>query len=87
MHYIYILYSPVIGRYFVGSASNPGKNLDRHNSGKNKRTKSGIPWNLVCTEGFKTREEAVKKEKLIKSSESRQELIGFIKKMNGKPFT
>jgi len=81
MHYVYILYSPAVGRYFVGSSSNPGKNLERHNAGKNKHTKSGIPWNLICSEEFKTREEAVRKEKLIKSSESRQELISHIKKM------
>jgi len=87
MYYVYILYSPVIERYFVGSASNPEKNLERHNSGKNKHTKSGIPWNLVGSGGFKTREEAVQNEKLLKSSESRQKLIGYIEKMNKEPLS
>jgi putative endonuclease len=81
MYYVYVLYSPVVDRYFVGSASDPAKNLERHNSGKNKHTKSGIPWNLIDTEEFKTREEAVRKEKFLKSSESRRELLSRIKKM------
>lgn len=79
MHYVYILYSPLVDRYFVGSTSNPGKSLKRHNSGKNKHTKTGIPWNLVHQEEFENREKAREKEQSIKSSESREELVQFIR--------
>lgn len=79
MHHIYILYSPLVDRYFVGSTSDVNKSLNRHNSGKNKHTRSGIPWNLVHQEKFENREMAREKELTIKASESREELVRFIK--------
>jgi len=79
-YYVYILYSPLVERYFVGRTSNLEKSLARHNSGRNKYTKSGIPWNLVFREGFGDLEKARKRERQIKASRDREELIGFIKK-------
>lgn len=78
MYYVYILYSPVVDRYFVGKTSDPDKTLERHNTGKNKHTKSGIPWKMIYKESFEDQEEARKKEHLIKSSKNRKELTGFI---------
>lgn len=77
---VYILYSPLVERYFVGRTSNLEKSLARHNSGRNKYTKSGIPWNLVFREGFDDLEKARKRERQIKASRDREELIGFMKK-------
>jgi len=80
MHHVYILYSPLVDRYFVGSETNLEKSVKRHNSGKNRHTKTGIPWNLVHREEFESREDAREKERRIKASKDREELIGFIKK-------
>ena len=76
---VYILYSPVVDRYFVGKTSNLEKSLDRHNSGKNKHTKTGLPWNLMFKESFDSAEAAREKEVAIKSSANREKLIGFIR--------
>ncbi len=79
MHHVYILYSPLVDRYFVGSTPKLDKSLKRHNSGKNKHTKTGIPWNLVYQEVFDDREMAHEKERRIKASESREELVQHIR--------
>ena len=76
---VYILYSPLVDRYFVGKTSNLEKSLARHNSGKNKHTKTGLPWNLMFKESFDSPEEAREKEILIKSSANREQLVEFIK--------
>lgn len=76
---VYILYSPLVDRYFVGKTSNLEKSLTRHNSGKNKHTKTGLPWNLMYKESFDSPEEGREKEVLIKSSANREQLVEFIK--------
>lgn len=76
---VYILYSAVVDRYFVGLTSDLEKSLKRHNEGKNKHTKTGIPWKLVYEEHFENRKEAQNKEQHIKSSKDREELEGFLR--------
>lgn len=78
MFSVYILYSITVDRYFVGFTSNLDSQLARHNSGRNKNTKSGIPWKLVYRESFDDRTESVEREKEIKSVTSRDELINEI---------
>jgi len=79
MHYVYILFSPLVDRYFVGRTTDLEKSLKRHNTGKNKHTKTGLPWNLVYREGFESAEEARSREVEIKSSENRRRLTEFIR--------
>lgn len=76
---VYILFSPLVDRYFVGKTSNLEKSLARHNSGKNKHTKTGLPWNLMYRESFESTDAAREKEVQIKSSANREQLIGFIR--------
>lgn len=62
-----MLYSAVIDRYYVGQTSNLEDRLKRHNHGRSKYTKSGIPWKLVYKESFETRSEAMKKGKEVEA--------------------
>jgi putative endonuclease len=52
--------------------------LSRHNSGRSLSTKKGKPWNLVYTETFETRSEAMLREKAIKKMKSRTYLEQLI---------
>ncbi|TVR13419.1 MAG: GIY-YIG nuclease family protein [Balneolaceae bacterium] len=74
MFYVYILFSVVADRYYIGQTSNLEQRLERHNKGENRYTKFGIPWNLVYKEGFETRAEAMDREKKLKSSKNREYL-------------
>ena len=75
---VYILYSISVDRYYVGQTSNLEDRLKRHNQGRSKYTKSGIPWTLKYKESFGTRSEAKAREKKFKSAESRDQLRSYI---------
>ncbi len=66
MYYTYILKSEKTGKYYTGSTENINERVKRHNSGKNKSTKIGIPWILIYQEEFNTEQEAYKREFQIK---------------------
>ena len=74
MCYVYILWSPSLGRSYVGSTANVQERLRRHNAGHSKSTKAGIPWTLVHQEEFLTRSEAMTREKYYKTGCGRDEL-------------
>ena len=72
MYHIYILYSKNFDRYYVGQCEDISIRLQRHNSGGVPSTKPYIPWEMVYTEVFCTRAEAMAREKEIKSKKSRR---------------
>jgi putative endonuclease len=45
--YCYILYSPKLNKYYVGSTTDIKRRLEEHNRGKEKFTRTGIPWTPV----------------------------------------
>jgi len=67
MFYVYIIYSQSLQRFYVGSAESVEKRIQQHNSGKSKSTRAGVPWELIHTESFATRSEAMQHEKKIKA--------------------
>jgi putative endonuclease len=73
-YFVYILYSPSLDRYYVGQTKDIEERLERHNAGRNKSTKGGIPWEMVHFEKFPDRPSAVRQEKLIKNLGSRRYL-------------
>ncbi len=79
----YILYSFTKDRYYVGSTGNLSDRLERHNGGRSKATKSGIPWQLVYQKSFALRSEAYQFEMYIKRQKSRQYIEKLIINDNG----
>ena len=71
MYYVYILYSQKLNRYYIGSAEDVVKRLQRHNAGYVTATRYGLPWELKYTESFASRSEALKRELEIKRKKSR----------------
>ena len=67
MFYVYIIYSQQLQRYYVGSTEVVEKRLQEHNRGKSASTRAGIPWELIRTEYFATRSEAMLRERKIKA--------------------
>jgi putative endonuclease len=64
---VYILFSEETQKYYTGSTQNLDVRIFGHNNGKTISTKSGSPWKIVWTFQCKTRSEALKLEKKIKS--------------------
>ncbi|MBL7960401.1 GIY-YIG nuclease family protein [bacterium] len=78
MYFVYILISEKTNRYYIGHTQNTPARLKEHNSGLSKSTKSDIPWNLAYQESFKTRSEAMKREREIKNRKSRKFIESLI---------
>jgi len=79
MYYVYILYSKSRDRFYTVHSEDVGDRFIRHNQGRSKATKSGRPWRLVYAEQFRTRSEAVQREKYIKAMKDRDYIIDLIK--------
>jgi len=71
-HFVYILQSEETGRYYVGESGDPERRLTHHNSTSTGFTARYRPWQLVFTQEFSTKEEAVAAEQLIKGWKSRK---------------
>ena len=80
MFYTYILLSKTTNKFYIGSTGNIQDRFSRHNAGRSKATKSGIPWIMVYYEEFQTRSEAMLRETEIKSWKSHERIQSFIDK-------
>ncbi|HPE77353.1 MAG TPA: GIY-YIG nuclease family protein [Draconibacterium sp.] len=80
---VYILYSKVIDRYYVGYTTDLERRLTEHNRKKGKYTDSGIPWHLVYSETYSTKTEAMQREKFIKLKKSRSFIESLIRSSEG----
>ena len=78
MFYVYILYAAKYDRYYVGHCEDISIRLDRHNSKMVPSTKPCIPWVLVYSETYSTRQEATAREVYIKRMKSRKFIEGLI---------
>ncbi len=74
--YTYVIYSKNYNRLYKGHCENIEKRIIQHNKGFTKSTKPFIPWDLIYFEEFKTREEAIKRERYFKTAAGRR----FLKK-------
>ena len=63
---VYILQSEKTGRYYCGQMSDFEDRITRHNSGRSKSTKSGVPWKVVRIIDCDSRSAAVQLERKIK---------------------
>ena len=71
MYYLYILQSLKDRSYYVGYSKDPERRLVKHNSAKTGYTSRKKPWNLVYTEKYASKTEALKREKFIKAQKSK----------------
>jgi predicted GIY-YIG superfamily endonuclease len=79
---VYILYSAVVDRYFVGFTTQFKRQLERHNGGENAHTKSGIPWKAVLKESYESKKEAHLRLQELRGSSDRSELATAIRSHN-----
>ena len=79
-YHVYILQSATDGSYYVGSTQDLDARVQRHNEGRSKYTKTKRPWELVHTEEFSSRSEAVRRENQIKARKSRKDIEGLVER-------
>ena len=83
MHFLYIIYSKKIDKYYVGETSDPQNRLKQHNGHyfKTNFTKAASDWELVLTFQCDTKKNAVFLERFIKKMKTRR----FIEKVIQNP--
>lgn len=73
MFCVYILKSEKNRKRYVGSSSKPAEDRTKeHNSGTNVFTRHNKPWRLIYQEQFATKDEALRREKFLKSGQGRK---------------
>ena len=67
MTYVYFLRSIYqSSQLYIGVSDNLGQRLQYHNSGRCPHTSKFMPWEIVYTEEFDNRAEAISRERQIK---------------------
>jgi len=66
MFYVYILKSKKDGKLYVGYTNDLKRRTEEHNSGKNISTKSRRPFELVYYEAYKSKDDAKRREDMLK---------------------
>lgn len=73
MFFVYVLKSHKNSKRYIGYTSKtPEERLKEHNSGTNKFTSNNGPFSIIYTEVYKTKIEAIKREKFLKSGKGRE---------------
>ena len=66
MFTVYFIYSRSLQKYYTGQTNDFEDRLFRHNSGHEKYSKIGVPWELIWKTEVSARSEAMKLENQIK---------------------
>lgn len=72
MYYVYFLKSLRNNDLYIGSTENVFNRLKKHNLGEVKSTQFYRPWELLGFEEFKTRSEAVRRERFLKTGQQKE---------------
>ena len=83
MFFLYIIQSEMDGSFYIGYSANPTNRLNKHNTAKSGYTSRKKPWVLVYTEEFKTKSEAIRREKFIKAQKSKVFIEKLIANQDG----
>jgi putative endonuclease len=75
-HFVYIIYSQSVDKFYVGETVNVQERIKQHNSGvyKNASSKIATDWNLFLKIECKSRTQALQIERHIKKMKSRKYL-------------
>ena len=71
MFYVYVIQNSK-GDVYKGHSDNIQKRISEHNRGDTKSTRKANDWELKYSEVFEKREEAIKREKYLKSAAGRR---------------
>ena len=67
MYYVYIIENEKKEKY-IGYTKNLRKRLEEHNANRGARYTKNSKWDIVYIEGYRTQEQAMKRERSIKRS-------------------
>lgn len=74
MYYIYILKSKVDNKFYTGFSGNLKKRINEHHLGNVISTKNRRPLELIYYEAYQYKENALKREKFLKTTKGKMRL-------------
>jgi putative endonuclease len=80
VYYVYILRSQQDGKFYVGYTENIMKRVELHNTGKIESTKWRRPFDLVYYEASVNKEDALHREKYLKTSYGKRYIRNRLKR-------
>ncbi len=83
MYFVYVIYSISRGTRYVGSAEDVVQRVSEHNAGRCRYTSGRRPWELIYTEEYSARSDAMRRERFLKSGQGREFLRQILKSYAG----
>jgi len=74
MYYVYVLKSQMDGKLYIGYTTNLKNRLQKHQYGEVLSTSPRRPFELIFYEGYKTMEDAKRREGYLKTSKGKSSL-------------
>ncbi|MGD0625670.1 MAG: GIY-YIG nuclease family protein [Thermodesulfobacteriota bacterium] len=74
MYYVYVLKSQVDGKMYIGYTKNLRNRLCEHQDGEVMSTRPRRPLELIFYEGYKSMEDAKRRERYLKTSQGKSSL-------------
>jgi len=85
MFAVYILYSESLDKYYIGFTADLDDRVYKHNNTHKGFTAAGKPWEVVYSESFPSKAEAMKRERQLKAWKNKSRLASLIKKASEHP--
>jgi len=82
-HFVYILKSLRVKRFYIGYTIDLERREIEHNKGNTKSTRPFGPWKLIYHESFDNKSDAYKREWHLKHSRGYKEKLEIIRKYGG----
>ena len=79
MYYVYVLLSKRDGKFSTGSTGNVKERVEEHNRGYGRSTKNRRPFKLIYYEACLNKEDAMQREKYLKSGMGKKYLKNHLK--------
>jgi putative endonuclease len=80
MYYVYVLRSLKDRNFYTGFTENLRKRLIAHNDGRVKATCNRIPFEIVYYEASRNKDDAIRREKYLKTTYGKRYLINRLRK-------
>ncbi len=74
MYYVYVLQSEPDTGLYIGFSTDLKQRLKQHQDGESRATSHRGPWTLIYYEAYSMREDALGREKFMKSGAGRKHL-------------
>ena len=85
MFSVYVLQSESTSKLHIGQTQDVDRRLGEHHQGLARYTRGRGPWLLVHQEDHRTRSEAMRQERFLKSGQGRERLQGQLRHRAGPP--